>query len=146
MPDTLPWEFLQVCKKRLQFCKKGHGMNAGIFVDDARERVKAMIQGENRGPGDLDNAMQRIAGDIGVPYGELWKLRYRPGKSIEAHVYAGIVVGYERWRAEQAAAYAAERNAARPESLAARLFVRAADALVGEGDRSPLREEELSDV
>lgn len=112
-------------------------MNAGIFVDDARERVKAMIESEHRGPGDLDNAMQRIAGDIGVPYGELWKLRYRPGKSIDTHIYVAIILGqYERWRAGQAATHAAERRAACPESFAARLFVRAADALVGEGSGS----------
>lgn len=143
MTGILSWEFLQVCKKRLQ---KGKTMNADVFVSDAQERVKKMIRRESRGPGDTLNAMRRIADDMGLSYGEVWKLRYRPGKSIDAHIYAAVFDGYERQRAQQAALFAAERSDASPESFAARLLVRAADALVGAGDRSPLREEELSDV
>jgi hypothetical protein len=132
MPGILTWEFLQVCKKRLQ---KGKAMNAEIFVDDARERVKEMVRWESRGPGDIENAMLRIAGHTSVPYGELWKLRYRPGKSIDAHIYAAIVLGYEQWREHQRREFLDERGAANPQSLLARLFVRAADAVAGQEDR-----------
>lgn len=56
-------------------------------VDQAASWANAIVLRECRGPGDLPNAMDRIARRYGVPKGVLWSLRYRKPSDISASAY-----------------------------------------------------------
>ena len=75
-----------VFKKSLQFLK-GRKMGAAEYVDQASSWAEKLVLRETRGPGDLSNAMRRLATRLGVPYAAFWALRYKPPKSIDAHIY-----------------------------------------------------------
>lgn len=93
------------------------------FVDDAARMAKRLANAECEGPGDYLNAMRRVAGRIGVPYGTFWNLRYRKPKEIPAHEYLGIFAEYAKNKHK----YEAERNEAAGTSKIGSLLLRIAD-------------------
>lgn len=65
-----------------------------MSVEAATEYVRTMVQRESRGPGDLDNAMNRIEQRYGLPFWTLWHLRKGRAKGIEASMLARIRAAY----------------------------------------------------
>jgi hypothetical protein len=65
-----------------------------MSVEAATDYVRTMVQRESRGPGDIDNAMQRIETRYGLPFWSLWHLRKGKAKSIEVSLYARIHGAY----------------------------------------------------
>jgi len=111
-------------------------MNAASFVEHASLLAEKMVVRESRGPGDTDNAMRRLGVRYGVPYQDLWKLRYRKPKEIAAHVYLAILEGYESQCETQERIYRRERETTKATGWASALMVRAADALAGQDAES----------
>lgn len=70
------------------------GKPAPMSVEAATEYVRTMVQRESRGPGDLDNAMQRLEARYGLPFWSLWHLRKGRAKSVEASLLARIRGAY----------------------------------------------------
>ena len=125
-----------MCKKFLRLAQKPDEE----LVAEARGWAKDLTRRETRGPGDLDNAMRRVAGRIGVPYGALWSLRYRPPKGVLASIYFALRDAFEAERARQFQALkndleTTERTAGpdRYLVLAARAVVDAADGGAAQG-------------
>jgi len=65
-----------------------------MSVESATEYVRTMVQRESRGPGDLDNAMQRLEARYGLNFWTLWHLRKGRAKSVEASLLARIKSAY----------------------------------------------------
>jgi hypothetical protein len=65
-----------------------------MSVEAASEYVRTMVQREARGPGDLDNAMQRLEARYGLPFWSLWHLRKGRAKTVESSLYARIKGAY----------------------------------------------------
>lgn len=65
-----------------------------MSVEAATEYVRTMVQRESRGPGDLDNAMQRLEQRYGLPFWSLWYLRKGKAKTVETSLYARIRGAY----------------------------------------------------
>jgi hypothetical protein len=65
-----------------------------MSVESATEYVRTMVQRESHGPGDIDNAMQRLEARYGLPFWSLWHLRKGRAKSCEASLYARIRGAY----------------------------------------------------
>lgn len=65
-----------------------------MSVEAATEYVRTMVQRESRGPGDLDNAMQRLEAKYGLPFWTLWHLRKGKAKTVEASLLARIRGAY----------------------------------------------------
>lgn len=65
-----------------------------MSVDAATEYVRTMVQRESRGPGDLDNAMQRLEARYGLPFWAMWHLRKGKAKTVEASLLARIRGAY----------------------------------------------------
>lgn len=65
-----------------------------MSVEAATEYVRTMVQRESRGPGDLDNAMNRIEQRYGLPFWSLWHLRKGKAKTVEASLLARIRAAY----------------------------------------------------
>ena len=63
-------------------------------VIQAKGWMTRLVQLESRGPGDVDNALRRIARRYGLEYGALWSLRYRSPKRIWADVYNALHSAY----------------------------------------------------
>lgn len=99
-------------------------IQAHEFVDDAERMAMLMAKAECEGPGDFLNAMRRVAGRIGVPYGTIWNLRYRKPKEIATHEYLGILAEYARQKHK----YEAEKNEVAGPSKIGALLLRIADA------------------
>jgi hypothetical protein len=53
-----------------------------------------MVQRESRGPGDIDNAMQRLETRYGLPFWSLWHLRKGRAKTCDTSLYARIQGAY----------------------------------------------------
>jgi hypothetical protein len=109
-------------------------MSAAAFVDHAALVASKMIAREARGPGDIENAMRRIEARYAIPYSVLWALRYRRPKQIAASAFAGIQRAYDLECERQIKLIEHERAITQAKSGFAAALVRAADALVGEGD------------
>lgn len=73
-----------------------------MSVEAATDLVRTMVQRESHGPGDLDNAMNRIEQRYGIPFWSLWHLRRGKAKSIEASLLARIRAAYLDMCARQA--------------------------------------------
>ena len=93
------------------------------FVEDAAAMAKRLTNAECDGPGDFLNAMGRVAGRIGVPYGTLWNLRYRKPKEIPVQEYVGILAEYTKNRRQ----YEAERDEVAEPSKIGAFLLRIAD-------------------
>jgi len=65
------------------------------FVEQASAWSNDLIARESRGPGDMPNAMRRLARRYGLHYGTLRSLRYRLPKSITASAFAALRAAYE---------------------------------------------------
>lgn len=65
-----------------------------MSVEAATEYVRTMVQRESRGPGDLDNAMQRLEARYGLPFWSMWHLRKGKAKTVEASLLARIRGAY----------------------------------------------------
>ncbi len=65
-----------------------------MSVDAATDMVRTMVQRESRGPGDLDNAMNRIEQRYGIPFWSMWHLRKGKAKTVEASLLARIRAAY----------------------------------------------------
>lgn len=73
-----------------------------MSVDAATDYVRTMVQRESRGPGDIDNAMQRLEARYGLPFWSLWHLRKGRAKTVEASLLARIRMAYLDMCAKQA--------------------------------------------
>lgn len=60
----------------------------------ATEYVRTMVQRESRGPGDIDNAMQRLEARYGLPFWSLWHLRRGRAKTCDAALFSRIKGAY----------------------------------------------------
>lgn len=65
-----------------------------MSVEAATDYVRVMVQRESRGPGDIDNAMNRIEAKYGLPFWTLWHLRRGKAKTVEASLLARIRAAY----------------------------------------------------
>jgi len=65
-----------------------------MSVEAATDYVRTMVQRESRGPGDIDNAMQRLEARYGLPFWTLWHLRKGKAKSLDVSLYARIRGAY----------------------------------------------------
>jgi hypothetical protein len=65
-----------------------------MSVEAATDYVRTMVQRESRGPGDIDNAMQRLEARYGLPFWSLWHLRKGKAKTVEASLLAKIKGAY----------------------------------------------------
>ena len=74
-----------------------------MSVEAATDYVRTMVQRESRGPGDIDNAMQRLEARYGLPFWSLWHLRKGKAKSVEVSLYARIKGAYFDMCGRQAA-------------------------------------------
>jgi hypothetical protein len=106
---------LQVCKKELQ----------EMSIASAQQMARSLVHREQRGPGDLENAMRRLETKYGIPFGALWSLRYRPPRDILASVYLKIQAAYQaecerqaRLLAHEAAIIGAKQNEANADLIA----------------------------
>lgn len=86
-----------MCKHRLQEKR----MNDAAYVDEAAAWARELTRREARGPGDMENAWQRLETRYGVPASAFWALRYRKPKDILASVYFRILAAYEAECARQ---------------------------------------------
>jgi hypothetical protein len=81
---------LQVSKSSLHEAQ----MRDAAFVDEAAVWAKELTLRESRGPGDMENAWNRLEARYGVPFGVFWSLRYRKPKTISAGIFARIHAAY----------------------------------------------------
>ena len=65
-----------------------------MSAEAATEYVRTMVQRESRGPGDIDNAMQRLEQRYGLPFWTQWYLRKGKAKTVEASMLARIRAAY----------------------------------------------------
>ncbi len=103
-------------------------------VDQAAGWARALTQSEARGPGDLDNAWQRLEARYGVPASTFWSLRYRKPKDIVASIYLRLRGAYEAECQRQMRKLHHEIEITKAIAGADHAAVRAAEALVDEGD------------
>ena len=101
-------------------------------VSDASSWAKWMVQRELRGPGDLDNAMRRVAERHGIPFATLWGLRYRPPKDVFVGVYLKLQAAYVSECLRQERLLRHERENTKAKGVLGEALIRAADAVAGE--------------
>jgi hypothetical protein len=117
-----------MCKSSLRV----EQMNPTAFVDHAAEMNRVLVNGECRGPGDLENAMRRVEMTWGIPFAVSWAFRYRKPKTVAADIYARHCQAVETFRETQLRRLENERASTKATNRFAAYFVRAADALVRE--------------
>lgn len=76
-------------------------MSDAAYVDQAAEWAKRLTHKESRGPGDMENAWQRLEARYGVPWRTFWALRYRKPSSVTAYIYNQLRSAYEAEREAQ---------------------------------------------
>lgn len=111
-------------------------MSSVGFVEDAAQKMRWLQHREMRGPGDLEGAMHRIECRYGIPYGVQWSLRYRKPRDMMVSIYAAIVTAHDAEHDRQMKLLEHERAITKATSGFAARLVRAADALVGEKNRT----------
>lgn len=107
-------------------------MSASFHVEDARQKSSWMINRETRGPGDMENAMRRIAGRCGVSYSALWRLRYRKPPDIMISFYSRICEAYDEECERQRRLLEHELSISRAKTRLGQDIIGASAALVGE--------------
>lgn len=65
-----------------------------MSVEAATDYVRTMVQRESHGPGDIDNAMNRLEARYGLPFWSLWHLRKGRAKTCDTSLYARIQSAY----------------------------------------------------
>ena len=101
-------------------------------VEQARDWTEFLIRAEARGPGDTDNAINRVSRRYGVPRATIWGLRYRPPKDIFASAYLRLRDAYEAEHERQIERLRHDLEMARQAGRADARLVRAAAAVGGE--------------
>jgi hypothetical protein len=119
-----------MCKKSLRVQQ----MNPSAFVDHTAEMNRQLVNGECRGPGDLENAMRRVEQRWGIPFSVSWAFRYRRPKTVAADIYARHLQAVETFKENQLRRLQDERATTKPTNKLAAYFVRAADAVSGPTD------------
>ncbi|HVI30438.1 hypothetical protein [Hansschlegelia sp.] len=108
-----------------------NGVDAGDrLVERAARWADALVRAESRGPGDLDNAMRRIARRYRLSHSVLWRLRYRRPRDVLASVYFTLLAAYEAECARQIDRLAHELEITKAVAGVDGRAVRAAQALV----------------
>jgi hypothetical protein len=117
-------------------CKKDFEMSDAAFLDQAATWSKDLTRMKSRGPGDTQNAMRSIEREYGIDYGFLWSLRYRRDqlKIISVSVYETIRAAYREECSKQMRKLKHEIRITEEIAGADCDAVRAAKAVVGEGD------------
>jgi hypothetical protein len=108
-------------------------MSAAAIIDQARSMANELVLRESRGPGDMPNAMRRLESKYGIPAATLFHLRYRNPKRIWADVFLQLQSAYEAAREHQLRQLQQQVEIAKARGTAPHR-VRAAEALVGDGD------------
>lgn len=111
-------------------------MSDVALVERAASWADALLKLESRGPGDLDNAMRRLARKTGVSYATFWKLRYRRPKDVFASVYFSLLAAYEAEHKRQLERLTHELELTRAIAGADCRAVRSAEALVAAANQS----------
>jgi hypothetical protein len=101
-------------------------------IADAREWAKFLVHRESRGPGDRENAMERVARRHGLTRGLLWSLLYRPPKDMLVSKFMSLQAAYIAECERQENALRHERQITEAKSLLSKALVRAADFVAGE--------------
>lgn len=109
-------------------------MSATAYVDQASTMAQRLVNREARGPGDTDNAMRRCSQKFDLPYGFLWKLRYRKPKRVFADLYFALQEAVEKQRQQQERLFEHERSIAEAKTWIGKALVSAADAVAGTDD------------
>lgn len=114
----------------------GTQMSEAAFVQEAAHWSRELTRMRARGPGDADNALRGIEQEYGINYWTLWQLRYRLAavKKISAGAYALIRAAYDAERQRQFAKLKREIEITEAVAGSDCDSVRAARALVGEGE------------
>lgn len=110
-------------------------------VDQAASWARELTQREARGPGDLNNAWQRLEARYGVPASTFWSLRYRKPKDILASIYFRLRGAYEAECERQMRKLRHELEVTKAIAGADHAAVRAAEALVGKKNQQVARRE-----
>lgn len=79
-----------MCKKSLRV----EQMNEAAIVNQAAQWASELTHHEARGPGDIENAWQRLEYKYGIPTSLLWSLRYRKPKTMSALGLARLHAAY----------------------------------------------------
>lgn len=101
-------------------------------VDQASEWTHEMVMRDLRGPGDLENAMQRVGRRIGVGYRLLWNLRYRKPKDLPASAFLKIWTAWDEFQENQMKRLSDDVEAAQATPRHNHHFVASSAALVAE--------------
>lgn len=107
-------------------------MSDAVLVDEAAGWAKALTRTEARGPGDLENAWQRLEARYGVPWRTFWALRYRKPAWITAFNYQRLRMAYQSECERQARLYRHELEITKAKAGPDALVVRTAIAVAGE--------------
>ena len=102
-----------MCKRSLRRLQ----VTGAVYVDQARGFLDGLLRVESRGPGDVENALRRIATRERVSFSR-WALRYRPPKDVYASVLFALRVAYEAARENQLKALEAELAAKKATGVA----------------------------
>jgi hypothetical protein len=104
------------------------------YVRKAQDWALRLISEEFETVGNTDIAMRRVARKHHVPYRALWSLRYRAPREIGASVYFALQAAYEATHAAHARQAQHELAIQQAKGRAHSPLVRAAAALLGQGD------------
>jgi len=123
-----------MCKKFL----RENQMSSAALVEEAAHWAKAIVDREARCPGDLRNAMSRVARRNGLSVNLLWSLRYRKPKDILASAYFSLRSAYEAECERQLRLLKHELQETMSSASVDERLVREIQALVGSSDPSNL--------
>ena len=105
-----------------------------LFVDRSKAWALALVRAESRGPGDMGEAMRRVARRIRIPFGRIWALHYRPPKDVPVSIYQSLALAYIAMCEEQVRHLRHEIEVTRAIAGADCSAVRAAETLVDTHD------------
>ena len=95
----LAWGEFQLCKMFLQ----GSNMSKAPYITEAADMARFLTLRESRGPGDMDNAWERLEARYAIPRGIFWALRYRLPNKIAHDVYGRLQAACAAERAQAVA-------------------------------------------
>lgn len=87
-------------------------------LSEARSWSNALLLGEMRSPGDMENAMRRLESRYGIPWRIFHNLRYRPPADVLVGVWRQLKDAYEQECSRQERLLAHERHIAQATVLA----------------------------
>lgn len=104
------------------------------YVEEASKKVSWLVSREARGPGDIPNAMRRLARRYGVSYHALWALRYRKPSDMLVSLYSRICEAHEAECERQRDLLNHELSISRAKNRVGTAVIRTSAALAGEKD------------